>query len=105
MATAGMTIASPQYAQQLTSPVQVRGVDTTLTGKSTTIQVFDHDRTQIGQAAVTQSSGIGKPNISTSIPFSSSFQGEMQEGIIALYAYIGNHVIAGAVMVKVLLSA
>ena len=52
-----------------------------------------------------QSNGIGKSNISMSISFSSSFQGETQEGIIALYAYTGNHVIAGAVMVKVLLSA
>jgi len=105
VATDGMTIASPQNAQQLTSPVQVTGVDTAFPGKPTTIKVFDHDRTEIGQAAVTQSSGIGKPNISTSISFSSSFQGETQEGIIALYAYTGNQVIAGAVMVKVLLSA
>ena len=44
-------------------------------------------------------------DLSTSISFSSSFQGETQEGIIALYAYSGNHVIAGAVLVKVLLSA
>ncbi len=105
VATDGMTIASPQNAQQLTSPVQVTGVDTAFPGKPTTIKVFDHDRTEIGQAAVTQSSGIGKPNISTRISFSSSFQGETQEGIIALYAYTGNQVIAGAVMVKVLLSA
>jgi hypothetical protein len=105
VATDGLSIASPQYAQQVTSPVQVRGVNTALTGKPTTIKVFDHDRTEIGQATVTQPGGIGKPNISTSIPFSSSFQGETQEGIIALYAYMGNHVIAGAVMVKVLLSA
>ncbi len=105
VATDGMAIASPQNAQQLTSPVQVKGVDTAFTGKPTTIKVFDHDRTEIGQAAVTQASGIGKPNISTSISFSSSFQGETQEGIIALYAYTGNHLIAGAVLVKVLLSA
>jgi hypothetical protein len=105
VATDGMTIASPQNAQQLTSPVQVTGVDTAFPGKPTTIKVFDHDRTEIGQAAVTQSSGIGKPHIATRISFSSSFQGETQEGIIALYAYTGNQVIAGAVMVKVLLSA
>lgn len=104
VATDGMTIASPQNAQQLTSPVQVRGIDTAFTGKPTTIKVFDQDRTEIGQAAVTQPSGIAKPTISTNISFSSSFQGETQEGIIALYAYTGNHVIAGAVMVKVLLS-
>ena len=105
VATDGMTITSPQNAQQLTSPVQVKGIDTAFAGKPTTIKVFDHDLTEIGQAAVNQSNGIGKSNISTSISFSSSFQGETQEGIIALYAYTGNHVIAGAVMVKELLSA
>jgi hypothetical protein len=83
----------------------VTGVDKAFTGKPTTIEVFDHDLTGIGQVALNQSSGLGKPNFSTSISFSSSFQGETQEGIIALYAYTGNHVIAGAVMVKVLLSA
>jgi hypothetical protein len=105
VATDGMTIATPQNTQQLTSPVRVTGVDTAFAGKPTTIKVFDHDRTEIGQAAVTQASGTGKPNIATSISFLSSFQGETQEGIIALYAYTGNHIIAGAVLVKVLLSA
>jgi hypothetical protein len=105
VATDGMTIATPQNTQQLTSPVRVTGVDTAFAGKPTTIKVFDHDRTEIGQAAVTQASGTGKPNIATSISFLSSFQGETQEGIIALYAYTGKHIIAGAVLVKVLLSA
>jgi hypothetical protein len=105
VATDGMAIASPQNAQQLTSPMQVKGVDTAFAGKPTTIMVFDHDRTEIGQIAVTQASGSGKTNIATSISFSSSYQGETQEGIIALYAYTGNHVIAGAVLVKALLSA
>ena len=105
VATDGMTIASPQNAQQLTSPVLVKGVNIAVAGKPTTIMVFDHDRTEIGQAAVTQASGTGKTNISTSVSFLSSFQGETQEGVIALYTYTGNHVIAGAVMVKVLLSA
>jgi hypothetical protein len=100
VATDGMTITSPQNAQQLTSPVLVKGVNIAVAGNPTTIMVFDHDRTEIGQA-----SGIGKTNISTSISFLSSFQGEIQEGVIALYTYTGNHVIAGAVMVKVLLSA
>jgi hypothetical protein len=105
VATDGMTIASPQNAQQLTSPMQVKGVDKAFAGKPTTIKVFDHDRSEIGQTTVTQASGIGKTHIATSITFLSSFQGETQEGIIALYTYIGNHVIVGAVMVKVLLSA
>ena len=85
--------------------MQLKGVDTAFAGKPTTIMVFDHDRTEIGQTSVTQASGIGKTNIATSITFLSSFQGETQEGIIALYAYTGNHVIAGVVMVKALLSA
>jgi hypothetical protein len=104
--TDGMALTSPQNVQQLTSPVQVRGVvNPAFAGRLNTIMVFDHDRTEIGQAAITQASGTGKPTIATSISYSSSFQGETQEGIIALYTYTGNHVIAGVVMVKVLLSA
>jgi hypothetical protein len=104
VATDGMTITSPQDAQQLTSPVRLTGVDKAFTGKPTTIKVFDHDLTEIGQVAVNQPGSSGKPNFSTSISYSSSFQGKTQEGIIALFAYTGNHVIVGAVMVKVLLS-
>jgi hypothetical protein len=104
--TDGMALTSPQNAQQLTSPVQVTGVDNpAFAGKPNTIMVYDHDRTEIGQAAVSQANGTGKPNITASISFSSSFQGKTQEGIIALYAYTGNHFIAGVAMVKVLLSA
>jgi hypothetical protein len=105
VATNGMTIASPQNAQQLTSPAQVTGIDTSFAGKPTTIKVFDHDLTEIGQAVVNQPVSIGKSPISTHISFASPFQGEMQEGIIALYTYTGNHTIAGAGMVKVLLGA
>jgi hypothetical protein len=105
VATDGMVLTSPQSAQQLTSPVQVRGVNPAFAGKSNSIIIFDHDRTEIGQATITQTSGTGQAALATSLPFSSSFQGEAQEGIIALYAYTGNHVIAGATMVKVLLSA
>src|SRR6266516_924747 len=105
VATDGMTVASPQNAQQLTSPVQVKGVNIAFAGKPTTIMVFDHDRTEIGQATVTQASGTGKTHIATSLSYSSPFEGETQEGIIALYTYTGNHIIAGVVMVKVVLSA
>jgi len=105
VATDGITISSPKDAQQLTSPVQVTGAETTFAGKPTTIKVFDHDRAEIGLATVNVSSDTGKSNIAMSVSFSSNFQGEMQEGIIALYSYTANHVIDGAVMVKVLLSA
>ena len=105
MATDGITISSPKDAQQLTSPVQVTGAETTFARKATTIKVFDYDRAEIGLATVNVSSDTGKSNIATSVSFSSNFQGETQEGIIALYSYTANHVIDGAVMVKVLLSA
>ncbi len=106
VATNGMALTSPQSAQQLTSPVQVKGIiNPAFAGKPNTITILDHDRTEIGQAAIPQASGTGKPIIATSIPYSSSFQGEIQEGIIVLYTYTGNHIIAGIVMVKVLLSA
>jgi hypothetical protein len=66
---------------------------------------FDHDRTEIGQASVGQASGNGKTTFAIRLPYSSSFQGETQEGSIALYAYTGKHLIVGVAMVKVLLSA
>jgi hypothetical protein len=105
VATNGMALTSPQNTQQLTSPVQVTGVNPAYSGKFNTIMVFDHDRSEIGQAVVTQASGNGKTTFAIPLPYSSSFQGETQEGIIALYAYTGNHIIAGVAMVKVLLSA
>jgi hypothetical protein len=106
VATDGITITSPQDAQQLTSPVQVASTGKALVGKTTTIKVFDHDRTVIGQAILNGSGSTGKSNYATtSISYSSSFPGKTQEGILALYTYTANHVIDGAVMVKVLLSA
>jgi hypothetical protein len=104
VATDGMALTSPQSAQQLTSPVQVMGSNAAFAGKLTTITVFDHDRTAIGQASVTQASGAGNTPFVIRVPYASSFQGGTQEGSIVLYRYTGNHVIAGAVMVKVLLS-
>jgi len=98
--TDGITISSPQNTQQLSSPAQVTGVNTAFTGKLTTIIIEDHDRAVIGQASVN-----GKFAFAIHIPYSSTFQNGTQEGIFTLYAYTGNHVIVGAVMVKVLLSA
>jgi hypothetical protein len=104
VATDGISITAPQPLQQLTSPVHVMGSNAAFAGKLTTITVFDHDRTAIGQATVTQASGAGNTPFVIRAPYASSFQGGTQEGSIVLYSYTGNHVIAGAVMVKVLLS-
>jgi hypothetical protein len=98
--TDGLTITSPQNTQQLSSPVQVSGTNTSFAGELTTIIIFDHNRTEIGRAK-----SNGRTSIVLHIPYASSFQGETQEGIVTLYIYTGSHVIVGAVMVKVLLSA
>src|SRR5207249_4322367 len=90
VATDSMSNVSPQYVQQLTSHVQVTGANPAYSSKSHTIIIFDHDRTEIGQVAVTQASGTGKTHIATSLSYSSPFEGETQEGIIALYTYTGN---------------
>jgi len=104
VATDGMALTSPHNAQQLTNSVQVTGSNATFAGKLTTITVFDHDRTAIGQVTVTQANGAGNTPFAIRVPYASSFQGGAQEGSIVLYSYTGNHVIAGVVMVKVLLS-
>ena len=105
VATDGMTLTSPQSVQQLTSPVEVTGSQAALAGQLTTITIFDHDRTAIGQARLPPVSGAGTTPFAIRVPYASSFQGGTQEGSIALYRYTVNHVIAGAVMVKVLLSS
>jgi len=74
VATDGMALTSPQSAQQLTSPVQVMGSNAAFAGKLTTITVFDHDRTAIAQASVTQASGAGNTPFVIRVPYASSFQ-------------------------------
>src|SRR5260370_41661590 len=94
VATDGMALTSPHNAQQLTSPVQLAGNNAAFAGKLTTIAVFDHDRTAIGQATVTQASGAGNTPFAIRVPYASGFQGGAQEGIIVLYSYTVKHVIA-----------
>jgi hypothetical protein len=96
--TDGITVASPQDWQQLSSPVQVTGTNIAFTGDATAIVVLDHDRAAIGQASST-----GKQAFAVHVPYSTSFQDGTQEGILALFTYAGSHAIVGAVMVKVLL--
>ncbi len=97
--TDGITLSSPQNTQPLSSPVQVTGVNSAFTGKHTTILIEDHDRAAIGQASATGTSAFAMR-----IPYSSTFQSGIQEGILTFYIYTGNQVIEGAFMAKVLLN-
>ena len=99
VATDGITVASPQDWQQLSNPAQVTGTNTAFTGKPATIVVEDHDRADIGQASLSGTSAFAER-----ISYSSTFQDGTQEGILAVFTYNGNHVVVGAVMVKVLLN-
>ena len=85
----------------MTNPVQVMGVNTALAGKRAVLQILDQDRTPVSQAM----SVTGKTNFSASVSYTSNFQGEAEEGIVALYITDGNQMIIGAAMVNVLLSA
>ena len=98
--TPGMSIASPQSAEHLSSPAIVKGSKGALAGKMTSIAVLDHDRTDIGHVTLTS----GQSSFTTSIPYAASFPGTTQEGIVALSISAGNGAIAATVMVKVLLS-
>jgi len=96
----GLSIKSPQSGQPLTSPIMVEGTDSAFTGKIMTIRVLDHLHIDIGHANVSPG---GQATFSSSVPYTSSFQGGGQEGIVALYAYNTNGSVAAVVMEKVLL--
>src|SRR6266849_2421663 len=99
----GLSITSPQSGQVLTSPTVVEGTDTDFTGKIMTIKVLDHVHADIGHATVTMPGNNGTMSFSSSVPYTASFQGGGQEGIVALYAYNANGSIAAVTMMKVLL--
>ena len=103
--TEGMALFAPQQGQQVSSPLQVTGSEGTLAGTGTSIILFDHDRTAIGQAMIPQTSGAGNAPFTLQVPYTSSLPGGTQEGSLALYSSAANHVIVGAVMTKVLLNA
>src|SRR5712692_3556848 len=73
VATDGMALTAPQSLQQLTSPAQVAGSTAVFDDTLTTITVFDHDRTMIGQATVTQASGAGKTPFAYRVAYASRY--------------------------------
>lgn len=101
----GLSITSPQSMQRLTSPINVAGINEAYSGKRMTIKVLDHFYTDIGHATVAALSVYRQGSFSASVPYTSSFQGGTQEGIVALYVYNGDGSVGATVMVKVLLNA
>jgi hypothetical protein len=97
----GLSITSPQNAQRLTSPVMVAGINTAYPGKITVIKILDHNHADIGHVTLAR----GPSSFSSTLPYTASFQGGTQEGLIGLYAYTNSGATAALTMVKVLLSA
>lgn len=100
-----MSITSPQKWDRLTSPVTVKGTGGAFEGDVGTVYVLDHLYNDIGHAKGIPASS-GKTTFTATIPYSASFHGGAQEGVLAYYTYSqADGSIAGVVIQKVLLSA
>lgn len=102
---AWMSLASPPSGATLTSPVTVTGTSSAFEGDAGTVFVLNHLYTEVGQARVVVTPN-GMTPFTTSVLYTSSFQGGAEEGLIALYVYSqADGKIATAALVKVLLRA
>ncbi len=106
VSAADMSITAPPAGDRLTSPATVSGTGNAFEGKIGKVVVLDHLYNDIGHADAVGAIGNGNTTFSVSVPYTASFHGGSQEGIVALYAYSNaDSSIAAAVMVKELLSA
>ncbi len=102
----GMSITAPVSRDLLTSPTTVTGRGNAFDGRIGPVTILDHNYTAIGHADANGAIGMGNTTFSTNVSYKSSFKGGAQEGLVALYSYSNaNGSIAGAVFVKMLLSA
>jgi hypothetical protein len=102
----GMSITAPQSRTLLTTPVSVKGTGNSFEGKIGQVVVLDHLYTNIGHAGATGATGNGNTSFSASVPYTSTFKGGTEEGLVVLYATnnAGGPNAAAAVIVKELLS-
>ena len=102
----GMSITAPQSRNLLTTPVTVKGTGNAFEGKIGQVVVLDHLYTDIGHAGATGATGNGNTSFSASVPYTSTFKGGAEEGLVVLYATnnAGGPNAAAAVIVKELLS-
>jgi len=100
-----LTINTPVKGDRLSSPTTITGSGSAFEGVIGQAFVLDHLYSAIGQAQVVGASN-GKTTYSTTITYTSSFQGGTQEGIVVVYMYSqADGSIATAAMQKVMLSA
>ncbi len=84
--TRGVTITSPQERSVLNSPMTVTGNGgASYEAQIGVLYVLDHLYNPVGQGYAMGSSS-GPATFTTSVPYSVSFHGGAQEGVVALYA-------------------
>ena len=89
----------------ISSPVTLTGTGAAYEGVIGQSVVYDHLYTNIGHAQLTGSPGMGMATYSIQVPYSSSFKGRAQEGIVVAYQDMGGlrGGYSSAVVVKVLI--
>jgi hypothetical protein len=100
-----LTLTNIPAGSLISSPVTLAGTGSayeTVIGQGV---VYDHLFTNIGHAQLTGSPGMGIANYSIKVPYSSSFKGGAQEGIVVAYQDMGglSGGYSSAVVVKVLI--
>lgn len=99
--TKGLTLTAPHSLQQVASPAPVAGSARPASGEHPVLVVLNDEHTIVGQETLVPP-GTGTPFYTTLVYTSPLFQGEVQEGAVALYLLTADQRIAGCVMVKVL---
>jgi hypothetical protein len=100
VSTKGMTLTAPQSLQRVTSPAPVTGSAPPAPGEHPVLAVLNDEHTTIGQKTLGPDGSSFRTNLAYTSPL---FQGEVQEGVVALYLLTTDQRIAGCLMVKVLL--
>lgn len=99
--TNGMTLSTPKNRDLLSSPIAISGLDSTFAGHVGSVTVLDHLYNDIGH---TNTSGNNNTTFNTTLSYTSTFKVGTQEGVVALYSYNADGSIAGALLLKELLS-
>jgi hypothetical protein len=98
--TKGLTLTAPRSLQRITSPAPVTGSAPLAPGEHPVLAVLNEEHTTIGQKTLGPGGGLFRTNLTYTSPL---FQGDVQEGVVALYMLTTDQQIAGCIMVKVLL--
>jgi hypothetical protein len=100
-----LTLTNIPSGTLISSPVTLKGTGSAFEAVIGQGVVYDHLFTNIGHAQLTGSPGMGIANFSIQVPYTSSFKGGAQEGIVVAYQDMGglSSGYSSAVVVKVMI--